>query len=181
MRKLNLDILQEGLSGISPTRGAFYREAAIVALSRFGFQSGVILKIVGEIQDEVCIEWTNDIEIEALGSWRDELQIANFGAVGMALLLASNLLEFKNFEEGTIGTGIDFWISKKPFLEEEIAFYNREARLEVSGILSAKKGNTINMRIKQKKKQITKSDFLRLPGWIIVVEFSTPKSKIVKK
>lgn len=181
MRKLNLDILRNGLPGISPTRGAFYREAVIVGLSKQGFDSGVILNISGEFEEDIIIEWTNDIDKSIIKSWKDEFQIANFGAVGIALLLMTELLYFKNFEEGTIGTGIDFWISKKEFQKDQIAFYKREARLEISGILKEKTGNTINMRIGKKKKQITVSDNLGLPGWIIVVEFSTPKSKIIKK
>ena len=181
MRKLNLDILKEGLSGISPTRGAFYREAVIVGLSRQGFKSGVVINILGDFEEEVSIEWTDDVNKTTIESWRDEFQIANFGAVGIALLLMLEFLKFENFEEGTIGTGIDFWLSKHPFKEEEIAFHRREARLEVSGILKEKKGNTINMRIGRKKKQISVSDYLELPGWIVDVEFSTPKSKIIKK
>ena len=37
------------------------------------------------------------------------------------------------------------------------------------------------MRIGKKKKQMKVSDYSELPGWIAVVEFSSPKSKIVKK
>ena len=181
MRKLNLDTLKKGLLGISPTRGNFYREAAIVGLHQQGFKSGVILHISGEFQEKISIEWTDDVDKVTIDSWRDELQVTNFGAVGIALLLMAELLTFNNFEEGVIGTGIDFWMSKKSFQKKKIAFYQREARLEISGILKEKIGNTVNMRIGKKKKQISVSDYTRLPGWIVVVEFSTPKSKIVKK
>lgn len=37
------------------------------------------------------------------------------------------------------------------------------------------------MRINKKKKQISPSDNTKLEGWISVVEFSTPKTKIIKK
>ena len=83
MRTLNLDILKQGFSGISSTRGAFYREAVVVALKQYGFVSGVELKVSGA------------------------------------------------FEE--------------------------------------------------KKKQIRLSDASKLSGWIVVVEFSEPQSKIIKK
>ncbi|MEM8526124.1 MAG: hypothetical protein AAGG68_15905 [Bacteroidota bacterium] len=86
-----------------------------------------------------------------------------------------------SFEEGIIGTGIDFWISTENMNDHLIPFSIREARLEISGILEENVKNTVNMRFGKKKKQITVSDHLQLPGWIVVVEFSTPKSKIVKK
>ncbi|MCO6479928.1 MAG: hypothetical protein J5I94_25045 [Phaeodactylibacter sp.] len=109
------------------------------------------------------------------------MQIAGFGAVGIALLLMVELLGFKIFEESAIGAGIDFWMSKRKFQEEEPAFYKREARLEISGILTEKAGNTVNMRIGKKRNQMAASDDLKLPGWIVIVEFSAPKSKIAKK
>ncbi len=37
------------------------------------------------------------------------------------------------------------------------------------------------MRVNKKKKQISPSDNTQLDGWIVIVEFETPKSKIVKK
>ncbi len=91
------------------------------------------------------------------------------------------LLAFKNFEEATIGTGIDFWMSKRDFDKNETAFHKREARLEVSGILQQTSSNSLNMRVNKKKKQIQLSDSSKLEGWIVVVEFSSPKSKIIKK
>lgn len=181
MRKLNLDVLKDGLPGISSTRGAFYREAVIVGLRKQGFSSGVTLGITGEFEEKYKIEWTEDIDAADIRSWKDEVQIANFGAVGIALLLMIELLGFKNFEEGIIGTGIDFWLSKNQFQKGKIAYYKREARLEISGILKETVGNTINMRVGRKRKQMKVSDYLQLQGWIVVVEFSTPKSKIVKK
>lgn len=86
-----------------------------------------------------------------------------------------------SFEESVIGTGIDFWVSTKSSNDQLISFNNREARIEVSGILRKSLGNTVNMRVAQKKKQMKPSDHSQLPGWIIVCEFSTPKSKIVRK
>lgn len=181
MKILNLDILVSGLPGISATRGAFYREATIVGLKKQGFDSGVVLQVEGEFQELCQLIWTEDVSKTVVNSWRDEVQIANFGAVGIALVLMVHFLDFQSFEEGIIGTGIDFWLSRNKFQEEKIAFRNCEARLEVSGILTERPGNTVNMRVGKKKVQMTASDESGFPGWIVVVEFSIPKSKIVKK
>lgn len=180
-RKLDLDLLKEGLPGISAARGMFYREAVIVGLKKQGHQSGILMEISGAFQEKFEVVWEDDIDILTVNSWRDELQIANFGAVGIALLLMKSLLEIISFEEGVIGTGIDFWVSTKDYLKAQIPFMEREARLEISGILEEKPSNTVNMRIGKKRKQMHPTDHLELTGWIIVVEFKTPKSKIEKK
>lgn len=181
MRILNLDVLFEEIPGISPTRRAFYREAAIVGLKRQGYSSGIKLKVEGEFEEIVQLVWYQDIDNTIVNSWRDEVQIAHFGAVGIALLLVKELLGFQSFEEGVIGTGIDFWMGKGVFQKDYVSFIEREARLEISGIISAQEGNTVNMRVGRKKKQMEVSDHVNLTGWIVVVEFSTPKSKIVQK
>ena len=53
------------------------------------------------------------------------------------------------------------------------------ARLEVSGI---RKGDerTIKTRVRQKLKQVAKSDG-SLPAYIVVVEFGTPISEVAEK
>jgi len=53
--------------------------------------------------------------------------------------------------------------------------------LEISGIGRANAKNSVNMRVYKKKNQIAQSDNTKLAGWISVVEFSTPKTKIIKK
>jgi hypothetical protein len=139
------------------------------------------MMVSGNFEKRFTVVWEKDINVATLASWKDENQIANFGAVGIAILLAIELLGIVSFEEGIIGTGIDFWVSTKSSSSQLIPFINREARIEVSGILQENLGNTVNMRVGQKKKQMKSSDHSQLPGWVIVVEFSTPKTKIVRK
>ncbi len=61
MRTLNLDILKQGFSGISPTRGSFYREAVIVALKQFEFNSGIKITVSGAFEETFEIIWTEDV------------------------------------------------------------------------------------------------------------------------
>jgi len=58
--------------------------------------------------------------------------------------------------------------------------FQDKARLEVSGI---RKGGSsrLGARVTQKLNQVTPSDGLLLPAYIVVVEFGTPKSQVVKK
>ena len=181
MRILNLDLLQEGLPGITPIVGACCMEAALVCLKKLGHSSGVLLKVEGDMDMEVKIIWTEELNPHAFSSWAEESNATNYAAMGISFLLVKELLNFSIFEESRYGTGIDYWMGKGELQEKKPTFFKKEARLEISGIYKESSSNTINMRINQKKKQITPSDNTELPGWVIVVEFSTPKSKIVKK
>lgn len=181
MRILNLDLLQEGLPGITPIVGACCMEAALVCLIKSGHSSGVCLKVEGDFNLEIKIVWTKELNTYALSSWVEEVNATNYAAMGISLLLAQELLNYSIFEESRYGTGIDYWMGKGALQKTMPTFFKKEARLEISGIYKTSPSNTINMRVNKKKKQITPSDNTKLPGWIIVVEFSGPKSKIVKK
>lgn len=156
-------------------------EAAIVSLLKKGFSSGIKLKVAGDFEEEFVVVWSHKMSESALATWKDENNYTSIGAVALAILLVEQLLHFVLFEESLIGTGIDFWMNRKDGGQDEITYSERQARLEVSGISKEAPGNTVNMRIQQKKKQIAASDNTELPGWIVIVEFATPKSKIIKK
>ncbi|GEM_PF-1855639 len=181
MRVLNLDKIKTGLPGITPARSFLYMEAAIVSLMKKGYASGIILKVEGDFDMKMKIEWTESVSQNTVDSWKEERYAANYGAVGISLLLYTELLGVSYFEEAQIGTGIDFWVSKEGIGQEDALHIPKEARLEISGLGKETVSNTVNMRIGQKKRQITTSDGTNLPGWVIVVEFNTPKSKIIKK
>jgi len=181
MRILNLNKLKNGLPGITPVIGAFYMEAAIVSLTKSGFQSGVHLKVDGVFSETFIIKWKPPLTINQINSWKEEKHYHSAGAVALSLLLVRELLGFTIFEESTIGTGIDYWLGKQDKIKTFNPFFKKMARLEISGIGKATPKNSINMRINKKKKQIAQSDNTKLEGWISVVEFSTPKTKIIKK
>ena len=181
MRILNLDKLKMGLAGITSAKGFLYLEGAIVSLKKKGYSSGVILKVEGDFEMKMMIEWTEEVSQKTVDSWKEERYAANYGAVGIALLLYAELLGDSYFEEAQIGTGVDFWVSKNKTGQEDDLYIPKEARLEISGIGQEKIGNTVNMRIGKKRRQVSSSDTTDLPAWIIVVEFTTPKSKIIKK
>jgi hypothetical protein len=72
------------------------------------------------------------------------------------------------------GTGFDWWLGNDDDL------FQAKARLEVSGIL---KGTTkqISSRISSKKSQTRQSDALGLAAFVVVVEFGTPRSRVVQR
>jgi len=181
MRILNLDKLQEGVPDITPIVGAFCMEAAMVCLVRGGHSSGVILIVQGDFELKLKIVWKEVLNPNAFSTWAEEAHAATYAAMGIAFLLAQELLGYTIFEESRYGTGIDYWMGKGEIPEERPTFFQKEARLEISGISKETPSNTVNMRVNKKKKQISPSDKSNLPGWVIVIEFGTPKSKIEKK
>ena len=74
------------------------------------------------------------------------------------------------------GLGFDFWLGS---LEDPGTLFQRKARLEVSGIRQGS-DSLIQTRVNIKLEQIRPSDDVA-PGYVSVVEFGTPKARIVKK
>lgn len=181
MRRLNLDILKKGIPVISEKTGAFLAEAAAICLTLNGYNSEVLLQVEGEIQETFIIEWSDEISDSVLSSWNDAKEATEFGATALALLLLLESTDYTYFIRAFQGTGIDYWLGKGEYTSEKLPTASRKGRLEISGILKSTKTNTINMRIAQKKQQAKKTDDSNLPVYIVVVEFSQPKAKIIKK
>lgn len=181
MKKLDLDILKTGVPVISKKIGAFLAEAAAICLHMNGYKSGVKLKLEGEVTETLVIEWNDKITEDVLNSWNDPKEATEFGATALAILLLLQYTDFTYFIRAFQGTGIDYWLGKGKYTGEGLPTGDRKGRLEISGILKQSKGNTINMRINRKKKQSKQTDDTELPVYIVVVEFSQPKAKIIKK
>ncbi len=180
MRTLNLDTLNMGLPGITKAMGAFFAEAAIVCLVKNGHRDGAVLKVTGDFEEKFILRWSSDLDDKAHENWKNEQRASEYGAVALALLLMLHLTSYDEFEDSGIGTGIDFWLKEKN--RKKLTILNpRKARLEISGIMKESPSNTIQARIRVKEEQVKSSDFTNLPAYIAVVEFGTPKSKIVKK
>jgi hypothetical protein len=125
--------------------------------------------------------WQDEITDEILSSWNDAREATEFGATALAILLLVKNTDFQHFIRAYQGTGIDYWLGKSRYNKKELPFTSRDGRLEISGILKESKGNTLNMRVTQKKKQAKRTDDTKLPVYIIVVEFSHPRAKVVIK
>ena len=97
---------------------------------------------------------------------------------GIAALLLPHLTKLTVIERAVKGKGFgfDFWLGS---IDDPDFLFQRKARLEVSGI---RKGSDsiFQSRVKMKLEQIQPSDTLS-PGYVCVVEFGTPRTRIVKK
>jgi hypothetical protein len=94
----------------------------------------------------------------------------------MAALLVAAHTELEVVERSRKGTGFDYWLGPKG---ENSDLFQRTARMEVSGIGSGGAG-TVSAREKEKMKQTSVSDGA-LPAYIVIVEFGTPRARVVVK
>jgi len=99
-------------------------------------------------------------------------------AYGIAALLMPYLTGLTVIERSIKGTsfGFDFWLGS---IDDPNSLFQRKARLEVSGIRRGSE-SIIKSRVKMKLEQISPSDTLS-PGYVCVVEFGTPRTRIVEK
>ena len=180
VRKLHIDKLKGGISGISPTYGAFLAEAIAVCLDAAGHKSSIVLKVEGDFEAEFELEWQQKIGAAELSSWRDLKEATEYAAMGLAVLLLSALTFYGVFQRNEQGEDADFTMQKLSNPSVALIEIIDKAYLEVSGIFSESLTNTLNMRISTKTKGLEKRVKPSPPVFVAVVEFSIPKAKIVK-
>ncbi len=110
-------------------------------------------------------------------SWKDLKEATEYGATAIALLI---LIHFEkcDFVERLPQTAIGDYFLKKGDLENKDT--ENEIFLEISGIFKEHSKQAINVRLGQKKKQLINKPIVGLYVLIAVIEFSTPKAKIIK-
>jgi DICT domain-containing protein len=135
------------------------------------------------------------VTTEALRSWNDEDEATEQGAAGIATLLANLELCLEVILRSRKRTGFDYWLGDRRIetlseaeqgataglaellLDDHLVV---RARMEVSGI---RNGNDrrITARVKEKLDQVTASDYLQIPAYVVVVEFGRPIAEVRRK
>jgi hypothetical protein len=175
VRKLNLDELKNGMPGLSEAVGCFILEAAIVCLTTNGHEPGVKLKVSGKYSETFEVVWSDGLDEQALRSWKDMNEATEYGATALALLLVVILTEFAAFARAPQMSSADYVLVKKAANDGSPAAY-----LEVSGILKEAQGNTLQMRLTEKKRRQKELRDENFPVLIVIAEFSVPKAIIAK-
>ncbi len=176
VRELILTQLVEGLPAVTPAFGAALAEAGAICFEEQNHPNGVELNVDGAFTATYKVYW-QEVTDQMLRCWNDYEVTTEHAAYGVAFLLICDLTEYTVIERARKGTGFDFWLGKEG---DEGELPLQKARMEVSGI---RRGNhsLLQARVRQKLEQVKPSDSLGLPAYIVVVEFSTPLSKVVKK
>ena len=171
---LDLNELGDGLPAITPSFGKALAEAAGVCLESQGHAVLTQITIRGHVSIEHPLVWPQVTE-QILRTWNDPDEATEYGATGIAVLLARQELGYLVIERSVKGTGIDYWMGD----ESDALSFERKARLEISGIRSGS-SSAVRDRVRQKLQQTTPSDG-SLTAFVIVVEFGTPLAEVQMK
>jgi hypothetical protein len=173
---INLEQLRENLDFIVTSMSAYMCDCLVACLSEENHKAGLILKVETEDKEyNFQLEWTTKITPHLIGATRDEERTTEWAAMGIAVLLARELTEYSCIFTRRKGEGIDFCLSNNGEI------FSCDARLEVSGIRKESATNTLEKRLRIKKRQTERSDTSNKPAFISITEFSEPKSLFVKK
>lgn len=172
MGTLVLDDLRAGIGGVTPGIGGALAEAAIVCLTSCSHRPGVGLRLSGRLSITCPVDWTPPVG-PVVANWADDDEATEYGACGIALRLVHVELGLELAQRSRKGTGFDYWLAPSG---TGSGLFQGMTRLEVSGI---RHGTTsaVNARLKRKIEQVS-SHQSALPSAIVVVEFSTPRSKV---
>lgn len=177
MQEINFDIPIPESAAFSESQLRFYFEACMTLLEKQGHRSGVMLSVEGEVERQVRLVWLENAAKSKLRELRD---LAEFGAIAIAVHLVRELSDYQVIEQSVIGTGFDYWLGYKQGDLRYNASNFLNARLEVSGIGNGTRRDA-KQRLKEKIRQLEVSDYLKIPALIVVVEFSNPLSIIFVK
>lgn len=174
-RKIQVFALQQK-SYLSKARCDSFAEAAAVCLANCKHQAPVLLTVEGDLEAKFELEWLEMSE-EITNSNQNTQRTVEEGAYCLAMLVVEEMTEFKAFRQAETKTGVDYFL-RKISKADKTEFM--ETRLEVSGILKGTPAQ-IEQRMKEKADQSKQSDFMGTPALIVVVEFSRPSIKILKR
>lgn len=173
MPHLNLGDLGGGFPAITPPFGEALAQAGGVCLESQGHLQGVQLQVRGDRSNRYSLEWPQVTE-QVLKCFNDPDEATEFGAVGVAILLAKREIGCSVVERSRKGTGFDYWMGE----ESELPF-EKKARLEISGIRNGR-GKEVGARVRRKLKQIEQSGDSPT-AYVIVVEFGAPLAEVREK
>jgi hypothetical protein len=166
--------LTGGMPGLEPFLGGTLANAAAVCLDKNRHSSGVELEVSGQYRRRVEVCWDGPTD-QVRNSYADLQEATEFGAAGVAIATLNNFGGWIVMQRSRKGTGFDYWISKKD--DHCGPLFQGCAPLEVSGILNGD-DTELQRRVRIKKGQISITKTRR--GTVAVVEFSAPKTRIVR-
>jgi len=172
---LSFEALKNGRLGISAVYGSFLAEAASHCLHRNEHPNPVPISVSGDACLPGTLEWC-DVTEWGDRTWADLQEATEYGAYGVAIIVALPLTEKGRVERSAKGTGIDYWLGES---EDRDGIFQRAARLEVSGIFKGDKPK-IAARLDEKLAQTKLSDGTGLPAYVAIVDFGGPEVKLVK-
>jgi hypothetical protein len=175
---LTLEALTSGIPTLTKDKAAMLKESCVWCLTKCNHQNGV--KIAFDVCDDsghYNIKWNKDVDMDGILRAYNSDDAIEFGAEAIALLLIKEKTQYTAIERAAKPSGIDYWLGYKT---SNSLFSKRDARLEITGILTERGSNTIKTRINMKLERPMISENV-FPVFISVIEFGQPKAVTVKK
>ena len=135
----------------------------------------MLLCVTGDVCAAGSLRWC-DVNEQDEGTWADLQEATEYGAYGVAIILALRLTQTPRVERSAKGTGVDYWVGDG---KDRRGIFQRTARLEVSGILRGDEGK-IAARLREKLSQTKRSNSTGLPVYVVIVDFGRPEARFVK-
>ena len=174
MRKLDLNQLTQGISGITSIFGKFLWETCVYCLQILGHSSGVVLSVEGSKVEKLSLYWSGEMDGKVAETYNDATELVEYAATALAILLVLDLTHYTVLKRAQKGQRGDYWLGKKDANNMVIL----DGLLEISGILEENKHNRLSKRFKEKEIQIKLSPYQSVNKNIVVVAFSVPKTKV---
>ncbi len=172
----DFEYLKAGKLGITAAYGSFLAEAASFCLYSNEHPNPVLFAVTGDVSTSRNFGW-GEVDQQFSRTWADLQEATEYGAYGIAVVIAVDLTGYPYVERSVRTTGIDYWLGDG---SDERGVFQRTARLEVSGILVGD-DNDIVARLKTKLTQTKRSDFTQLHAYVAIVEFALPQARFVKR
>lgn len=134
------------------------------------------MRCEGDLAESFLLEW-DEVTERARWAHRGGTRATEDGACALAVLALGELLGHEVVERSKIGEGCDYWHAPKGTVDpSEGVSFEECSRLEVSGILHGS-DSEVKKRVRKKVQRVVRVDQDR-PGFIMVVEFSTPRIRV---
>lgn len=180
MLKIAVTDIKKGQPGLTPLAASQLYEAFEVCMHNCEHPEIVSLLMLGDRNndnrsdnnrcDDIILLWRDEYTEQMGRTYADMQYAVEHGAICLSIMLTTTLTPYKVVERSRKGTGIDYWLG-----DEETFLFQKKARLEVSGILEGDE-TAVKHRHAVKVEQTRRSDYIQLPAYISIVEFSTPKA-----
>jgi hypothetical protein len=160
------------MPGLTAAQGKVMGEAASVCLNSQGHRLLTQLKVEGDLEASLSLRRL-PVGSKLQSAYGFDTRATDLGACGIALQVIGCLTNLKVLWEAKRISRFDYWMGSDP------AFPFRGGhRVEFSGIRRGTSSD-VRRRVKKKIRQLQGSE-VDVPGFIVVVEFSSPVVWVVR-
>lgn len=177
MKSIHLNATIERLLG--PTREQILvgNQWAATALDHYHKGGTAIFEFeLDGVRRSARIVWDTQFSRAAM---RERVDMANHGAVALAMFVMAVLLDYRYAEQTEIGEGVDYQFMQQPPADDDLNFLKGGHHVEVSGIFEESTSNTLVARIRDKHRQVRQGKRkvqTNGPISVIVTLFQQPKT-----